>query len=207
MPGLSCGMQDLVPWLGIKPGTPGLEVQSLSHWTTREVPEESFLCWSCLISQIPPFLKVSSRPPFSSTVSLLWPESAPQFLTLSPPLSHVCTIKMGTGSCLPLPVQPVHNIAQLLTQSWGWGSGSLNTLRLECQGLVGTPGPMVPPCLHLWRWLTGWLHQGMRPTGAGDSVWHTESPYRKEAVTSSLTSTTSTPLKPWPHFRTSHILP
>ena len=34
---LSCSMWDLVSWLGIEPGPPILEVQSLSHWTTREV--------------------------------------------------------------------------------------------------------------------------------------------------------------------------
>ena len=35
---LSCGMWDLVPWPGIEPGPPALGAQSLSHWTTREVP-------------------------------------------------------------------------------------------------------------------------------------------------------------------------
>ena len=35
----SCGMWDLVPWPGIKPGPPALRIWSLSHWTTREV------CW------------------------------------------------------------------------------------------------------------------------------------------------------------------
>ena len=37
--GLSCGMWDLVPWWGIEPRPPALEAQSLSHWTTREVPK------------------------------------------------------------------------------------------------------------------------------------------------------------------------
>ena len=37
-PGLSCGMWDLVPRPGIKPGPPALEEQSLSHRTPREVP-------------------------------------------------------------------------------------------------------------------------------------------------------------------------
>ena len=36
--GLSCGMRDLVPWPGIESGPPALGAQSLSHWTTREVP-------------------------------------------------------------------------------------------------------------------------------------------------------------------------
>ena len=31
----SCGMQDLVPWPGIEPGSPALGAWSLSHWTTR----------------------------------------------------------------------------------------------------------------------------------------------------------------------------
>ena len=31
-------MRDLVPQSGIEPGPPELEMQNLSHWTTREVP-------------------------------------------------------------------------------------------------------------------------------------------------------------------------
>ena len=38
MPGLNCGMWDLVPWPGIEPGPPSLGAQNLSHWTTRETP-------------------------------------------------------------------------------------------------------------------------------------------------------------------------
>ena len=36
---LSCGMWDLVPWPGIEPRLPAVGVQSLSHWTTGEVPK------------------------------------------------------------------------------------------------------------------------------------------------------------------------
>ena len=32
-------MWDLVPWPGVKPGPPALGAQSLTHWTTREVPK------------------------------------------------------------------------------------------------------------------------------------------------------------------------
>ena len=39
MPGLSCSMQDLVPWPEIEPGPPALRAWNLNHWTTREVPE------------------------------------------------------------------------------------------------------------------------------------------------------------------------
>ena len=31
----SCGMWDVVPWLGIEPGIPAFGVWSLSHWATR----------------------------------------------------------------------------------------------------------------------------------------------------------------------------
>ena len=40
---LVAAMWDLVPWLGIEPGPPTLGVQSLSHWTTREVPTVTIL--------------------------------------------------------------------------------------------------------------------------------------------------------------------
>ena len=40
---MSCGMWDLVPWLGLKPRPPALEAQSLSPWTTREVSCKAFL--------------------------------------------------------------------------------------------------------------------------------------------------------------------
>ena len=37
-PRLSCGLSNLVLWPGIRPRAPALGAQSLSHWTTREVP-------------------------------------------------------------------------------------------------------------------------------------------------------------------------
>ena len=33
----ACGT--LVPWLGIEPVPPAVEVRSLNHWTAREVPQ------------------------------------------------------------------------------------------------------------------------------------------------------------------------
>ena len=41
--GLSYSTWDLVPWPGSEPRPPALEAQSLSHWTTREVPLGDFL--------------------------------------------------------------------------------------------------------------------------------------------------------------------
>jgi len=47
---LSCGMWDLVPWPGIKPRTPAMGAESLSHWTTREVPLPIyFVLYICLM--------------------------------------------------------------------------------------------------------------------------------------------------------------
>ena len=40
---LCCSMRDLVPWPGIEPGPPALGAQSLTHWTTREVPIHTFV--------------------------------------------------------------------------------------------------------------------------------------------------------------------
>ena len=40
---LSCGMWDLVPSPGIKPGPPVLGLWSLSHWTTRDVTTSRLL--------------------------------------------------------------------------------------------------------------------------------------------------------------------
>ena len=64
-PGLSCGMWDLVPCPGIKPEFPALGVQSLSHWTTREVPQIPFYsaCWEWVGDEVPLF---PTWPPFFS---------------------------------------------------------------------------------------------------------------------------------------------
>ena len=40
-------MWDLVPRPGIEPGPPALGAQSLSHWTTKEVPQHFFLVKPC----------------------------------------------------------------------------------------------------------------------------------------------------------------
>ena len=37
---VSCDKQDLVPWSGIKSKPPALEVCSLSHQITKEVPQD-----------------------------------------------------------------------------------------------------------------------------------------------------------------------
>ena len=39
---------DLVPWLGVEPGPPALEVQTLSHWTIREISMCHNLCYNFL---------------------------------------------------------------------------------------------------------------------------------------------------------------
>ena len=66
-------MWDLVPWPGIKPRPLALGAQSLSCWTTREVPQPAFqklapglmiflwLIFLCCIFYFPYFLHVSSH--------------------------------------------------------------------------------------------------------------------------------------------------
>ena len=40
VPGLSCGVRDLVPRPDIEPRPPSLGAPSLTHWTTWEVPDK-----------------------------------------------------------------------------------------------------------------------------------------------------------------------
>ena len=40
----------LVPWLGVEPVSPGVEVVSLKHWTAREVP--CVLFWTVLLPHL-----------------------------------------------------------------------------------------------------------------------------------------------------------
>ena len=46
MGSFSCGMWDLVLWPRNEPGAPALQAQTISHWTTREVPTVSFNHWN-----------------------------------------------------------------------------------------------------------------------------------------------------------------
>ena len=49
---LSRGEWDLVPLPGIEPRPPALGVQSLSHWTTREVPTLAVLTCNLLLTSV-----------------------------------------------------------------------------------------------------------------------------------------------------------
>ena len=62
VPGLSCGMWDLVPWPGIEPRPPALRAQSLSCWTSREVPYRYILNFtSWVLSHYLFFYHISSH--------------------------------------------------------------------------------------------------------------------------------------------------
>ena len=62
---VSCGMWDLVPWPGIEPRPPALEAQSLSHWTTREVP--GLFSWHLMSNS-------NARPWLSNPGMVPWPQ-------------------------------------------------------------------------------------------------------------------------------------
>ena len=47
---LSCGRWEVVPWPGSRPRPPALAMQSLSHWTTREVPVGFVIFWRYFLS-------------------------------------------------------------------------------------------------------------------------------------------------------------
>ena len=118
VPGLSCGtrdlrcrlqdllvaacMQDLALWSGIEPGPPALGVQSLNHWTTREVLAMSYF-WSSLPwspNWRPPYLVPISLPLSSH---LLSSNSSSFFVLISWPHCTAC------GILVPWPgIKPWH---------------------------------------------------------------------------------------------------
>ena len=80
--GLSYSIWDLVPWLGVKPGPPALEVQSFSHWTTREVPR-AWISWEWFIIQINTVWKINFPPINIAYFLLTNPKSARIYTFLS----------------------------------------------------------------------------------------------------------------------------
>ena len=92
---LNCCIWDLVPWPGIETGPPALGVQSLSHWTTGEVPwpdiESPVLFILCSIlpsvqfssvhsvmsGSLPPQGLQHARPPCPSPTPVVYSDSCP----------------------------------------------------------------------------------------------------------------------------------
>ena len=75
---LSCSMWDLVPWLGIPPRPPALGMQSLSHWTTREVLW-FFIFTSVVIQSVQSISRVQLDPMNHSTPGLPVHHQLPEF--------------------------------------------------------------------------------------------------------------------------------
>ena len=102
--GLSCGMQDLVPWPGIKPRPPALGTWSPKHWTTREVPK------LCIMKY------------FKHTGKLVlyneYPHPHLSYLNVLPHFIYIYTfhVKKLAASCLSF--QMVTVIACLLRDCW-----------------------------------------------------------------------------------------
>ena len=79
MSGLSCSTWDLVPWPGIEPGPPALEIQILSHQSTREVPTPSLLetyvlsvLWSTCLACSPVVAAITTVIRANIYLDLLW---------------------------------------------------------------------------------------------------------------------------------------
>ena len=75
---LSCGIWDLVPWAGIEPRPPALGMQSLSHWTTREVLW-FFIFTSVVIQSVQSISRVQLDPMNHSTPGLPVHHQLPEF--------------------------------------------------------------------------------------------------------------------------------
>ena len=95
-------MRDLVPWPGMEPGPPALETQTLSHWTTREVPVYLLLCFFPFCTF---FLEMSSVLSFNSSVGF---SSSPlSFLISKNPFLFSCSLcflcSHSSLICLSLP--------------------------------------------------------------------------------------------------------
>ena len=84
MADLSCGKQDLVAQARIKPRSPALRVQSLSHWATREVPSfASELTCLVLLAQSTPSRRTIFRAQFrrvGNSCKCLWQSKTTKFV-------------------------------------------------------------------------------------------------------------------------------
>ena len=184
-PGLSCGMWDQVPWTGIELQPPALGAQSLSHWTTREVPENIFyishlftsIFYSCY-TQISISLGVKLFFTIRVSLSMIsWFTNTWLFskdrqrknkqLKISPVLGE------GNGnplhySCLENPVDggawwaAVHRVAhsrtrlQRLSMHAFIGEGNGNPLQYSCWRIPGTEEPGGLPSIGSHRVRHDW---------------------------------------------------
>ena len=69
--GEACGI--VVPWPGVEPVPPAVELQSLNHWTTREVHSSGARCrCSQLLTSLMSYLMASLSPSLTGTVFLFF---------------------------------------------------------------------------------------------------------------------------------------
>ena len=115
MPGLSCSMWGLVPWPGIELRLPTLGVWSLSHWTTREVPNLEFSSSGNYAPECGegrraiPSLHFSSRDQFHVHCKGLQASTCEQHSAVYPTSDHACkqlffslaTLRLGAVQYLP----------------------------------------------------------------------------------------------------------
>ena len=105
----SCSTWDLVPWPGIKLGSPALGTQSLSHWTITEVPELRFWCKQ-------PGVLPCSLPSSPSCLPFFLPSSCLSFLRFKEKgRTTACSLSKLQGS--PYPTR-----ATCFWVSWAWNT-------------------------------------------------------------------------------------
>ena len=107
-----CGVWDLIPQPGIKPMPSAVEVQSLNHWTTREVLKgHRLLHFRCLYT-VPLSLLSSLTHPVTSSLKTV-PVVSQGFWNPLPP-----------DLLLPMALQLASSAAQVCGLSWAEDCGN-----------------------------------------------------------------------------------
>ena len=150
-------MWDLVPWSGIKPGPPALKIWSISHWTTREVPEFYFksIKFSSVIQSCPtlcdPMNCSNARPPCPSPTPEVHPNPCPLSQWCHPAISSSVPF---TSCPQSFPASGCFQMSQVFT-SGGQSIGSFSfnispsnehpglvSFRMDCVDLLAVQGTL-----------------------------------------------------------------
>ena len=119
----------LVPWPGFKPGPPAVEVWSLNHWTTREVPIDSFWIQIWIVT----YRQSITWPKQGLFVKCKW--IYVNFIFISASIYHRPVVCLGIGQIFSGSRASEHTLThmrahtQCLTMNLGRFASSLETLQ------------------------------------------------------------------------------